>query len=368
MKTVKKLMAKFLALAMCFTLTAVPTAAYERVNVDAKPSLELRYYDEEMGTPLTGMELRLYKVAEMSDAVRFTVTEDFQKASVFQEEDFSLEELDGEKWAALSTTLSAFVAADRANATEENPAIDPTASGIVVDDEYGILKFENLDVGLYLLVGESKTIGCYVYTPTAFLTTLPMLDTQTDEWIYDVEASNKFSRTYRGGGGSTPSNISRNVLKVWDDNDDAAGVRPQEVEVQLLCDAQVYDTVTLNEANGWKHSWINLDSTAQWQLVERNVPEDYIVMVEPKGNTFVVTNTYVTELPEDPVPTGPASGDPGGAAGDLEILDEEIPLAPMLPQTGILWWPVQVLTGVGLLLFAMGWLDMRNGKKDPDEA
>ena len=51
-----------------------------------------------------------------------------------------------------------------------------------------------------------------------------------------------------------------------------------------------------------------------------------------------------------------------------DIFDEEIPLAPALPQTGVLWWPVQVLAGVGLFLFVLGWLDMRNGKKDPDEA
>lgn len=364
MKTVKKWIAELLALAMCCSLAAVPAAAYARVDTNAEPSLELHYYDEELDRALEGMELRLYKVAEMSDAVRFTVTEDFAAASVFQEEGFSLEKLDGEKWAALCTTLSAFVAANRASATEEAPAIQPAASGAVGED--GILKFEGLDVGLYLLVGDRKSYGRYTYAPNAFLTTLPMLDTQTDEWVYDVVASNKFSRTYHGDG-QTPSNISRNVLKVWEDENNAAGQRPKEVTVQLLCNGQVHETVTLNAANSWKHSWINLDSTAQWQLVEQNVSEGYTVVVETIGNTFVVTNTYVTDIPDDDVP-GDDAGNEGGGGNDEEIFEEEVPLAPGLPQTGVLWWPVQVLTGVGLLLFAMGWLDMRNGKKDPDEA
>lgn len=372
MKTVKKWIAELLALAMCFSLAAAPAAAYARVDTDAEPSLELHYYDSERETALTGMELRLYKVAEMSDAVRFTVTEDFQAASVFQEEGFSLEKLDEEKWAALCNTLSAFVAADRANATESAPAIQPAASGVVGED--GTLKFEDLDVGLYLLVGDRKSFGRYTYTPNAFLTTLPMLDTQKDEWVYDVVASNKFSRTYQGGGDNKPesSNISWNVMKVWEDDDNAAGQRPEEVTVQLLCNGQVHDTMTLNEANGWKHSWINLDSAAQWQLVEQNVPENYTVLVEPSGNTFVVTNTYTVDIPDGDVPGDDGGNQGGGNQGsgnnDEVIFEEEVPLAPALPQTGVLWWPVQVLTGVGLFLFAMGWLDMRNGKKDPDEA
>lgn len=363
MKAVKKRIAELLALAVCFSIMAVPAAAYARVDTNAEPTLELHYYDEDRDVALTGMELRLYKVAEMSDAVHFTVTEDFQEASVFQEEGFSLEELDREKWGALCTTLSAFVAADRANATDSDPAIQPTASGAV--GETGTLKFEELDVGLYLLVGDRKSFGHYTYTPTAFLTTLPMLDTQKDEWVYDVVASNKFSRIYHGDSTPTPSYISKNVMKVWKDDDNAAGDRPQEVTVQLLCNGEVYDTVTLNGGNGWKNSWINLDSTAQWQLVEQNVPEDYTVMVEPNGNTFVVTNTYNTEIPDDPVPRDPGKDNDGDTE---DIFDEEIPLAPALPQTGVLWWPVQVLAGVGLFLFVLGWLDMRNGKKDPDEA
>ena len=370
MKTVKKWIAELLAFAMCFSLMTVPAGAYSRVDTEAGPSLELNYYDDELEQALSGMELSLYKVADMSDAVCFTVTEDFQAASVFQEEGFSLEKLDGEKWAALCTTLAAFVAADRANATEQAPAIQPTASGAVGED--GALKFEGMDVGLYLLVGEGKSFGSYTYTPNAFLTTLPMLDTQTDEWVYDVIASNKFSRTFQSTG-RDPSNISRNVMKVWKDNDNAAEQRPQEVVVQLLRNGQVYDTVTLSDANGWKHSWINLDRTAQWQLVEQNVPENYTVLVEPNGNTFVVTNTYTETIPDEEIPGGDGGGGGGsggnnvGGNSEEEILEEDVPLAPALPQTGVLWWPVQMLTIIGLSLFSLGWLDARRGKKDTDE-
>ena len=48
-----------------------------------------------------------------------------------------------------------------------------------------------------------------------------------------------------------------------------------------------------------------------------------------------------------------------------EVFEEDIPLGG-LPQTGVLWWPVQALAVIGIMLFALGWADGR--KKGSEDA
>lgn len=359
----KKWIINLLTVAVCFSLAAVEVSAYERVDTSRKASLELQYYDSERDLNISGLELRLYKVADMSSAVGFTVTDDFKAASVFQDEDFSLEELDTAAWAALSDTLTAYVTADRAQAEQ---TIVPAAAGTTGED--GKVSFTELEVGLYLLEGDKVTHGSYSYTPAHYLLTLPTLDSETDTWEYDAAIANKYTRRSKSSDGGTNNpekeTVSRNVMKVWEDHDNAADTRPASVTVQLLCDSQIYDTVTLNEENNWKHSWVGLDAEATWKLVEVDVPEDYTVLVEQTGNTFVVTNTCNDDdIPDDDVPTGGRDSG-GGGSGDDEVLDEDIPLGGLLPQTGVLWWPVQALTAAGIALFALGWVDGRKKRSE----
>ena len=357
--SVKKWIAKLLAAAMCCSLLAIPVSAYERINTEQEASLALHYHDAEREKDISGMEIRLYKVADMSDSVRFTVTEDFADASVFRDESFALEELDTEKWAALADTLTAYIALERT----EGP-ITPAASGVT--DGEGKVSFAELEVGLYLLEGDKAVDGNYTYIPAHYLLTLPALNTETDQWEYDVLGGNKYTRRYQSGGGGSEENddgekISRNVLKVWEG--DEAEERPQSVTVQLLCNGTVYDTVTLSEENNWKHSWVGLDAEADWKLVEADVPEGYTVLVEQEGNTFVVTNTFEEDIPDGDIPTGDKES--GDGEDEEEVLEEDIPLGG-LPQTGVLWWPVQVLAAIGIMLFALGWADGR--KKGSEDA
>ena len=76
-----------------------------------------------------------------------------------------------------------------------------------------------------------------------------------------------------------------------------------------------------------------------------------------------------TEIPDDPPPKSPPDnppsdpGDPGDPPDDPyeEIPEEEPPLA-VLPQTGLLQWPVPVMAMAGLLLFAVGFASEKRRK------
>ena len=56
---------------------------------------------------------------------------------------------------------------------------------------------------------------------------------------------------------SYPS-TKRTVTKTWDDNNNQDRKRPSSVSVELLCDGQVYDTVTLSAANSWRYTWTEI--------------------------------------------------------------------------------------------------------------
>lgn len=348
MTTIRKRIASLLAVVLCLSLLSVSAGAYSRVDTQREVSLSLRYTDTERNVAVSGMELRVYQVAQMSDAVRFTLTEAFRDYPV------SLEDMTQDKWRALAGTLAGLVAQDG--------EMTPTAT--VTTDENGLAAFPGLSVGLYLVTGSAVTANNYTYTPQSVMLTLPSLGAD-DAWIYDLEATGKYTRSYNDPGGGGESTVSRSVLKTWEDAGSEAD-RPSQVTVQLLRNGSVYDTVTLNEANNWRHSWTGLSASADWQVTESNVPENYTVLVSQEGTTFMVTNTATTDIEDPDTPLGPGEEDPGELP-EVDMPEEEVPLGN-LPQTGILWWPVQVLAIAGILLFFAGWMEIRRGKKNRDEA
>ena len=389
--TIRKRIASLLAAALCVSLLVAPAGAYARVDVDKDVSLTLNFYDEERQYAFEGMEVRIYKVLDMSDAVRFSPDaygpfakyfdgsgpEQITVPSVAESEvqvdraDYDSDEAyqaawDAEwlslwqkRWDGLASTLLNYLSADE--------TILPTAQGVVqlvyegTDQETGQVVLEKdtqgkpLEVGMYLVVPERIEDGNYTYTPMSYLVTLPNL--VEEQWYYEAEIrGDKFDRDRHGDGGGT---VNRNVMKVWED---AEGVdRPTSVTVRLLRNGEVYEEVTLSEANDWQHSWRGLSNRYQWTLVEVDVPVDYTVEITQEGNTFVVTNTAPEDIPDEPPPL-----DDGG--DEEEIPEDPVPLDPGLPQTGTLWLPVQILTIAGILLFSLGWVDMKRQKRNGDEA
>ncbi len=93
-----------------------------------------------------------------------------------------------------------------------------------------------------------------------------------------------------------------NVKKVWDDSNNADGMRPASVEVQLLADGVAAgDPVELNAANEWKHAWGDLPKLAdgkaiKYTVAEVGVPEGYTSVVTGNGSFgFTITNTHAVK-------------------------------------------------------------------------
>ncbi len=110
-----------------------------------------------------------------------------------------------------------------------------------------------------------------------------------------------------------PPELEVSVEKVWNDENDADGIRPESIHVQLYADGEPYEIdgqniglVELNESNGWKYTWGFIEKYNDngeryiYTLEEVNVGDDRYttdISVKDEQNpefqfTYVVTNTY----------------------------------------------------------------------------
>ena len=272
------------------------------------------------GTALSGTTFRLYRVASVGDDLSCAPTKEFQKYAV------DLDDPDGTGLKAAAETLSAYVARDH---------IAPLDRGVT--DPNGVVVFpktvSSLESGLYLLLGDSVTVHGVTYTAEPVLLFLPYQDETDGLWVYDVTVAPK----------SAPriDSDTLSVVKIW--KGDSASSRPESIEVQLLKDGEIYDTVKLTKSNSWRHTWKDLPGGCDWQVTEKAVPDDYTVVVGREQASFSVTNTLIS-----------GGKNPGGSAGSS---------SGKLPQTGMVWWPIPILAGFGLLLFLFGWLRHRKSEE-----
>lgn len=284
-------------LGLLMALAILPVTALARGPLETEHPTSLA-----MDYPCEGAEFRLFQVAEVSRYAAYTATPAFAAYTP----DFA-DVVDQTGWQALAQTLAAYAQRD---------GVTPDVLGDT--DAAGKLSFAGLKTGLYLVTVGTVEKDEYVYRCAPFLVALPELDAK-DQWVYDVTASPKYEKI--------PLRDlvdEKQVVKVWKDGD--ASGRPDYVEIQLICDGEVWDTVTLNADNQWRHTWTHLDKGHTWQVVEKNIPDGYTVSVEQEGDLFIVTNRK---------PAGPQD--------------------PTLPQTGMLWWPVGLLAASGMALFLLGW-------------
>lgn len=361
-KLSKRLLPLLLCLACVVALFPVQASA-------AGDQAQLTIRCQQDGSPLAGVRVSLYYVATVDDDAVFKLTSEFAKYY----DQINFRNLDSAQWKNLAEMLRTYAQRD---------GIAPVTSGTTGAD--GTLTVSHLTPGLYLAAAQNFSQGGYDYVMEPFLAALADQDAA-------VTATAKFSRSRQPSNDNKPTKetVERKVLKSWK----GEGAHPDAVTVQLLKNGAVYDTVTLNDANNWRHTWSELDkyengTLIDWQVTETAVP-GYKVSVSQEGVTFLVTNTKdepsnpndpntpddpdepIIDIPDDDIPTTDLPDTPTDpSTPDTDIPDDDTPRAPAtpdkpnktttttkkdkLPQTGALWWPVPVLAAGGLLCLILG--------------
>lgn len=294
-------------LPLLLILLMLPVTVFAAGSIDINAPTSLTVYASFDNTPVAGMEFRAYLVSTADENGALTVTARFAAYAG----DLDIQGKNDSAWRDVADKLEREIVM--------NTAISPDAAA--TSDEGGAARFENLTKGLYLVMAEGVERDNYVYTTAAFFVLIPSRNMQTDTWNYRVTANAKVAQN--------PVTVDYEVIKIWKD-DCHKTQRPQSITVDLLCDGEIYDTVTLPHEGHWSYTWHDLNENHKWTVAEHRLEGYANPDVTQEGNIFIVTNTCNK-------PTTPTT-----------------PGKPGLPQTGQLWWPVPVLLLAGLLFVAIG--------------
>lgn len=294
----KRIFALFLAL-LTFVLPLQALAAEDTASLTIQYTVENK--------PVEGAAYDLYLVGSAVGSV-VTLNSDFAGAQA------TFEDTSADALRTAAQTLSAYAIAQK---------VKPVQSGKT--DANGSLTFSGLPEGVYLAVGENTQVGEETYSTLPILITLPEI-LEDGSWVYDVATRAKTEKL--------ESPLTLRVIKEWSDKGYEKN-RPSSIQVTLYKDKAEYETITLNAENRWSYTWNNLDKSAKWSVLEKEVPKGYTVSTDTKNEgqqtVITLTNTYKTATPS-PSPSA----------------------TPTLPRTGQLWWPVPLLAGAGILCLAVG--------------
>lgn len=325
-------MKKLASLILALLIAVLPTAAYAAGAIDTGRDVSLTLECPE----LSGLNVRLYHVADVDAYGRLTVREGFEKYNLTL-----VTGKDDDAWRNIAAALAGSVLKDN---------VTPDAKGTVTG---GSVKFTGIPQGLYLVTAPRHQKDGKYYDMQPFLVTLPSENAETNAWDYAVTAKPKFDQSTIPSVPSS-SKISITVTKGWSDEDNRYGIRPVSVTVTLMQGDKAYDTVVLSADNSWKHTWTGLDPSYAYTVAETPV-EGYTTLAERNGYEFAVINKFSDTI--DPEPSGddefPGDDD---STGPTPSGDEDA-----LPQTGQLWWPVPLLLAAGLALICAGLARRRNG-------
>ena len=188
----------------------------------------------------------------------------------------------------------------------------------VITDNNGVASFSDLDLGIWLVYCDENSQ--YAFNP--YIVLVPY---ESDGKLhYAVSSVPKVENN-----DSDKTNIY--VVKKWDDDNNAAKKRPDEITVKLLDEKTTVDTAVLNEQNGWSYTFENLPENRNYSVVENPVSDYNVTYGGDATNGFVITNTYE---------------------------------GSRLPVTGQYWFPIVILAFVGVLFLILGIYELGAKKND----
>lgn len=314
------------AILISFAMVAFTLSATAAAFLDKNGSVTLRVTDSETDIPLKNVAFRLYFVArayEIGNSIRYELIPPYDESKIG---------IDDLQDASLPIHLAYFAESRSLPYTEKST------------DENGVLFFEDLTPGLYLIVPAQEIEGCYM--PSPFVVSVPEYDTVNKTWVFDVDASPKII----GGIVDGDEDTYISVVKKWKTDKEI----PEKITIVLLRDFKEFAKIELNEDNNWHYRWDDLSKNHVWSVVESIVPDGYTVSYETSSNTVTIINKYNEEGTTEP---GEGTTRPSDGEEDDDGKDD-------LADTGQLNWPIPVFAVAGLLLFSIGWAVLNFGKKE----
>ena len=295
---------------LAIMLFPITISAAENIDFNHSHSLAVTAVYEQK--PISGMQFDAYLISTVDKNGELKVLDRYVK----YKNDLDIRGKADERWHAIAQVLTQEIIIDK--------NLKPSYSSVT--DTSGVATFTDIPMGLYFIMSSTLKKDSYIYTTSSFFVMLPEQDLSNNTWNYDVVANAK--PEYK------PIMADYEVIKVWED-DCHTDQRPKSITISLICDGEVYDTVTLPHNEAWSYTWKGLDTNHQYTVTEKKEYGYKDPEIQQYGNTFIVTN--ICDNPYTNIK----------------------PNNPNLPQTGQLWWPVPLLIIFGLLFVAIGVIQNR---------
>lgn len=232
------------------------------IDFNSKGSIEITLNEKTDNEKIEGAEILLYKVADAKSEnhnLMFEYIDELKSCNA------SLNDLE-----------------TKSKSEEIEKCINENIKSLKqITDINGTVKYNDLDLGLYL-VKQNNIVEGFSKIDSFLVMTPKITD---NKWIYDIK--------------STPKTdiirvIDINVKKVWNtstSNTNDSIKLPRCIEVELLLNDKVIDTVKLSKDNNWSYTWEDLAKSEEYTIKEINVPKGYTPSYQKDNNTFIVTNT-----------------------------------------------------------------------------
>ncbi|MGZ7153733.1 Cna B-type domain-containing protein, partial [Streptococcus pyogenes] len=68
--------------------------------------------------------------------------------------------------------------------------------------------------------------------------------------------------------------------KIWEDQDDQAGIRPVSIRVNLLANGEIVQTKTVTATDDWKYNFTDLPEFESGQKIDYTITEDPVPSYE----------------------------------------------------------------------------------------
>ena len=150
------------------------------------------------------------------------------------------------------------------------------------------------------LSDDNKDVGIF--------TELPEYDDDGNEIIYSVEEDvpNHYQSTLTGDmyngfvftNKHVPETMTIEGHKIWDDNNNAAGVRPESVIIHLQANGVLIKKTELTAADGWKGSFSGLPKYKDGERIDYTWHEEPVKNYTTHTDGQVITNVYSPDKTE----------------------------------------------------------------------
>lgn len=124
--------------------------------------------------------------------------------------------------------------------------------------------------------------------------------------VKEIDVPDNYNQTPAYQATTNGLNVTNELLtteingrKIWDDQENQAGIRPDSVLIALMQDGQKIGEVTVTDEMNWRYTFEELplyDPSGreyEYTVKEENIPTGYVSQV----NGYTITNTHVPETP-----------------------------------------------------------------------